>query len=360
MGEAKVRGQSIRAMQKADERDRCASEEVQCTGSASTVELALSDDDVDIVAGTSWLFARPTFPSKLDYLVVDEAGQMALANVLSIAGATRNLILLGDPNQLSQPSHGIHPPGVNLSVLDHVIQDEPTMPVDYGLFLETSYRLHPAVCAFISEAFYDGKLEPDQSTKRQDLATSDGSGGVGLQYIPVEHAGNRTFSPEEADRVNHTFRALLGLPWTDREGKTRPITLDDILVVAPYNAQVRRLTETLPEKARVGTVDKFQGQEAPVVIYSMATSSVDDAPRGMDFLFSLNRLNVATSRAQGLVILMCNAELLKARCRTPDQMRLASALCRFTEMAAAKLGAPLPSRLNASGDGVNWLGGASN
>ena len=332
MGEAKLRGQSVRAMQKADERDRCKSEEVQCTGSASTVEMALSDGDIDIVAGTSWLFARPTFPAGLDYLVVDEVGQMALANVLAMAGVTRNFIFLGDPNQLSQPSHGIHPPGVNLSVLDHVIQDKPTMPADYGLFLETSYRLHPAVCAFISEAFYDGKLEPDQSTKRQDLATSNGSGGVGLRYIPVEHSGNRTVSPEEADRVNDTFGALVGLPWTDRGGKIRPIAVDDILVVAPYNAQVRRLIETLPEKARVGTVDKFQGQEAPVVIYSMATSSVDDAPRGMDFLFSLNRLNVAASRAQGLMILICSPELLKARCRTPDQMQLASALCRLVEL----------------------------
>jgi uncharacterized protein len=334
MDEASLRGQSIRAMQKADERDRCASKEVQCTGSASTVEMALNDGDVDIVAGTSWLFARPTFPAKLDYLVVDEAGQMALANVLAMAGVTRNFIFLGDPNQLSQPSHGIHPPGVNLSVLDHVIEDEPTMPVDYGLFLETSYRLHPAVCAFISEAFYDGKLEPDQSTKRQELATSNGSGGVGLRYIPVEHAGNRTLSPEEANRVNDTFRALLGLPWTDRQGKTRPVAIEDILVVAPYNAQVRRLIETLPNNARVGTVDKFQGQEAPVVIYSMATSSVDDAPRGMDFLFSLNRLNVAASRAQGLVILVSSPELLKARCRTPEQMRLGSALCRLVESAA--------------------------
>jgi uncharacterized protein len=299
--------------------------------------MALSDGDVDIVAGTSWLFARPTFPAMLDYLIVDEAGQMALANVLAMAGVTRNFIFLGDPNQLSQPSHGIHPPGINLSILDHVIQNEATMPTDYGLFLETTYRLHPSVCAFISEAFYDGKLEPDQSTKRQDLATSNGSGGVGLLYIPVEHSGNRTVSTEEADRVNHIFRALLGLPWTDREGKSRPTVVDDILVVAPYNAEVRRLIETLPDKARVGTVDKFQGQEAPVLIYSMATSSVDDAPRGMDFLFSLYRLNVAASRAQGLVILVCSPELLKARCRTPDQMKLASALCRLVEVAASSL-----------------------
>src|SRR2546428_228442 len=335
MGEAKRVGQVVRAMQKADERDRCASQEVQCTNSSSTVEGALAADEVEVVAGTPWLFARASFPAKLDYLVVDEAGQMALANVLAIAGAANNLILLGDPNQLRQPSHGIHPEGVDQSVLDHVIQGQSTMPAPYGLFLETTYRLHPAVCSFVSEVFYDGKLEPDNSTQRQDLAVSNGVGGLGLRYFPVDHGGNRTMSPEEVDRVNQTFRAILSLRWTNREGATRPIAVEDVLVVAPYNAQVRRLIEALPIGARAGTVDKFQGQEAPAVIYSMATSSVDDAPRGMDFLFSLNRLNVAASRAQGLVILVSSPELLKARCRTPDQMRLASALCRLVEVAGS-------------------------
>jgi predicted RecB family nuclease len=353
MGEARRRGRVVRAMQKADERDRCNSQEVQCTNSSSTVEAVLAAEEVDVVAGTPWLFARASFPAKLDYLVVDEAGQMALANLLAIAGAANNLILLGDPNQLRQPSHGIHPEGVDRSVLDHVIQDHATMPTAYGLFLETTYRLHPTVCAFVSEAFYDGKLEPDDSTKRQNLAVSNGSGGLGLRYLPVDHSGNRTLSPEEADRVNQTFRALLGLPWTDREGATRPIAVEDVLVVAPYNAQVRRLIETLPEGARVGTVDKFQGQEAPVVIYSMATSSVDDAPRGMDFLFSVNRLNVAASRAQGLVILVCSPELLKARCRTPDQMRLASALCRLVEFGWRQIAVLESAPLNSH----RWIDG---
>src|SRR6202521_5625465 len=337
MGEARRRGHLVRAIQKADERDRCASQDVQCSNTSSTVEAALAADEVEVAAGTPWLFARASFPAKLDYLVVDEAGQMALANVLAIAGAANNLMLLGDPNQLRQPSHGIHPEGVDRSVLDHVIQDQQTMPIAYGLFLETTYRLHPTVCAFVSEAFYDGKLEPDDSTGRQDLAVSNGGGGLGLRYLPVEHSGNRTLSPEEVDRVNQTFRALVGLSWTDREGDARPIAVEDVLVVAPYNAQVRRLIETLPEGARVGTVDKFQGQEAPVVIYSMATSSVDDAPRGLDFLFSLNRLNVAASRAQGLVILECSPELLKARCRTANQMRLASALCYLVEIAQGRV-----------------------
>src|SRR5438309_3708071 len=180
---------------------------------------------------------------------------MALTNVLAIAGAANNLILLGDPNQLRQPSHGIHPEGVDQSVLDHVIQDQATMPGAYGLFLETTYRLHPAVCTFVSEAFYDGKLEPDESTIRQDLAVSNGTGGLGLRYVPVDHSGNRTLSPEEVDRANQTFRALIGLPWTDRDGATRPIAIEDVLVVAPYNAQVRRLIETLLDRARVATVD---------------------------------------------------------------------------------------------------------
>src|SRR5205823_10078029 len=218
MREARRQEQVVRAIQKADERDRCASQDVQCTNSSSTVEAALAADEVEVVAGTPWLFARASFPAKLDYLVVDEAGQMALANVLAIAGAVHNLILLGDPNQLRQPSHGIHPEGVDLSVLDHVIRDQTTMPADYGLFLETTYRLHPTVCAFVSEAFYDGKLEPDDSTKRQNLAVSNGSGGLGLRYLPVDHSGNRTLSSEEVDRVNQTFRALLGLPWTNRDG----------------------------------------------------------------------------------------------------------------------------------------------
>jgi predicted RecB family nuclease len=333
--QARRQGLVPRAIQKADERERCASQEVRSVSSPLEVEDALDADDAEIVAGTPWLFARAGMQHRLDVLVVDEAGQMALANLLAIAQTADNLLLLGDPNQLRQPSHGIHPPGVDRSALDHVLQERETMPPAYGLFLETTFRLHPAVSAFISEVFYDGRLESDASCARQQLASSDGSGGVGLRFVPVAHAGNRTLSPEEVDRVGRVFGSLVGLAWTDRDGATRPLRLADILVVAPYNAQVRRLIETLPEGARVGTVDKFQGQEAPVVIYSMATSSVDDAPRGMDFLFSLNRLNVATSRAQGLVILVCSPELLKARCHSPEQMKRASALCRLVEVAAS-------------------------
>jgi len=306
--------------------------------------MALNDGDADIVAGTTWLFARPTFPATLDYLVVDEAGQMALANVLAIAGVTQNFILLGDPNQLSQPTHGIHPPGVNLSVLDNVIQDKATMPVQYGLFLETTYRLHPSVCSFISEAFYDGKLEPDESTKRQALATSNGSGGMGLRYLPVEHAGNRQSSPEEDKRIRAEIDQLVGGTYTNCEGRSRPLRYEDIMVVAPYNAQVFELQERLPG-ARIGTVDKFQGQEAPIVIYSMTTSTQADAPHGMEFLYSLNRLNVATSRARCICVLVASPDVFEPDCRTPRQIQLANAFCRYRELACEDRRAGPPGRV---------------
>ena len=323
----------IRALQKADESERCSDQVVRCVNSNQAVDEALAADEVDIVAGTPWVFAREAIAGRLDTLVVDEAGQMSLANALAISQAAQNLVLLGDPQQLRQPSHGVHPPGVDVSALEHVIDDHAVMPPERGAFLETTYRLHPRVCAFISEVFYEDKLLPDPSCSLQSLQLSDGAGGLGLRFLPVAHAGDRTASPAEVAAVAGVVQSLVGLSWTDRDGATRPLRLGDILIVAPYNAQVHKLIEGLPAGARVGTVDKFQGQEAPVVIYSMATSSVDDAPRGMSFLFSLNRMNVATSRAQGLVVLVCSPELLKGRCRSPHQMRQANALCRLVEIA---------------------------
>jgi uncharacterized protein len=268
----------------------------------------------------------------LDVLVVDEAGQMALANAIAVGPAAGSLVFLGDPQQLRQPSHGSHPPGVDRSVLDHLVGDEDTMPPQFGLFLETTYRMHPAVCSYISEVFYDGKLEPDPMNVQQEVLGQ--APAAGLLYKPVPHTGNRTISLEEVEQVGATVRELLGRPWRDRHKNIQQLLGSDILVVAPYNAQVRWLMEKLPQDVRVGTVDKFQGQQAPVVIYSMATSSADDAPRGVDFLFSLNRLNVAVSRARSLAILVASPSLLMARCRNPRQMRLVSALCRFVEQAS--------------------------
>jgi predicted RecB family nuclease len=283
------------------------------------VENVTDNDDVvdcDVAAGTSWLFADPTHDQKLDYLFIDEAGQVSLADALAMATCARNVILVGDPQQLAQVLQGSHPPGSGASVLTHLLGDADTIPPDRGVFLERTFRLHPDLCAYISEEFYEGRLEPDPVT-----ATRATPLGTGLRYIEVAHEGNRQDSREEVEAVRAEVDTLLAAGVTD------------LMVVAPYNAQVNALREALPESVRVGTVDKFQGQEADVVLYSMASSSGEDVPRGLEFLLSRNRLNVAVSRARCLAYLVASPRLLEVNCRTIPQMRLANALCRFVELA---------------------------
>jgi superfamily I DNA and/or RNA helicase len=211
---------------------------------------------------------------------------------------------------------------------------EKTIPPEKGLFLEKTWRMHPKICAFTSEVFYEGRLASRDGLERQRIEGHPWLGEAGLWFIPVNHDGNQNASPEEVERVAGIVEGLLqpDVRWVDDKGGSRPLRLDDIVIVAPYNAQVSDLSNRL-KNARVGTVDKFQGQEAPVVIYSLTTSSPEDAPRGMEFLYSLNRLNVATSRARALVIVVGCPRLLEPECRSPRQMQLANALCRFAELA---------------------------
>jgi uncharacterized protein len=213
------------------------------------------------------------------------------------------------------------------------------VPENRGVFLASTRRLHPDVCRFVSGAMYDGRLVPVEGLERQAVA-SPGLSGAGVRLIEVEHAENRVASPEEADRIAEEVAKLLdGGRYTDATGAERALTIDDILVVTPFNAQVRHLRSRLPPGARVGTVDKFQGQEAPVVFFSMTASSGEDVPRGMDFLFSRNRLNVAVSRARALAVVVCSPRLLWARCNTVEQMRLVNALCSFADEAERQAGA---------------------
>jgi predicted RecB family nuclease len=331
--QAQGAGRRLRVVQKAPEDGRCLHAMVRCVEENDEVEAALRAGAVDVVAGTSWLFARSALEGAVDTLVVEEAGQFSLANAVAMAGAARSLVLLGDPRQLAQPSKAAHPPGAEASALEHLLGEHATMPPGRGLFLPVTRRLHPDVTRFASEAFYDGRLESHPSCAVRWIGGASPLGGAGLRFVAVEHAGNRTASLEEAAVVARIFSELVGRTWTEADGGTRVLGVADVLVVAPYNAQVARLAATLPPGARVGTVDKFQGQEAPAVIYSMAASSAEDAPRGMEFLYSLNRLNVAVSRAQGLAVLVASPGLLRAHCRTVEQMRLASAVCRYVEMA---------------------------
>ena len=288
----------------------------------------LLEDDLQLVAGTAWLFARADFEGFVDTLFVDEAGQVSLADAMAVGSVARNLVFLGDPNQLPQVSQGAQRDEAKVSVLQHLLGEHETVPPDRGIFLEHTWRLRPEICAFTSEAYYEGRLLPAEVSARRTLAAGDG-----LVLDQPEHEGRSQSSWEEADAVAAMIRSLLGTTFTD-DDVVRVLGPDDFLVVAPYNAQVRRLSQRVPDGVRVGTVDKFQGQEAPVVLISMASSTAEDAPRGIGFAFNRHRVNVATSRAQCRVVLVCAPRLLDADCKTVVDMQLVNAVCRFAELAA--------------------------
>jgi uncharacterized protein len=266
-------------------------------------------------------------------LFIDEAAQMSLANVLAVSQAANNLVLIGDPRQLEQPIQGSHPEGTDASALTHILGQRATIPEDRGLFLGETWRLHPEICAFTSEVFYESRLRSRPGLERQEIRSKSKINGSGLRFLPVIHEGNQSSSPEEADAIRNLVTEILDsrATWIDRENNEVAIDLSDILIIAPYNAQVFELQDRIPG-GRIGTVDKFQGQEAPIVIYSMSTSSYLDAPRGMEFLYSLNRLNVATSRARAICVMVASPAIFEAECRTPRQMQLANAFCRYLEM----------------------------
>lgn len=319
------------------------SEDVGGAASGAVVEVTdntqalrcLRDGTVNVLGGTAWLWADPDLAHTVDVLFVDEAGQMPLANVLAVVPAGGSIVSLGDPQQLEQPRKGSHPDGVNASALQHLLGEFKTIPADRGIFIPTTRRLAPSICAFTSELFYEGRLSSEPGRDRQQL-TGNPFSGSGLWVVEVNHDGNRNASDDEVEAVANIATALTapGSLWIDEYGVSTQMTGGQILVVSPYNAQVSRLDARLRDAGiSVGTVDKFQGQEAPVVIYSMATSRPEDAPRGLEFLYSLNRLNVATSRAQCAVILVASPYLFVPDCSTPRQMKLANALCRYRELA---------------------------
>jgi uncharacterized protein len=327
-------GVRLAGIQKCDAEDVGGDDRVRCTAKAEDVADALAGGECNLAAGTAWLWADARLLDSVDVLFIDEAGQFALANALAVAGAAASLVLLGEPQQLDQPLKGSHPDGAEVSCLGHILGENATIGQEQGLFLPSTYRLHPALAHFTSEAFYDGRLAAVPNAARHALSTPGPLGGAGPRLLTVEHRGNDTSSAEEAETIAEAARQLVesGTTWTDSKGDVRPLGWGDILIVAPYNDQVAAIRELLPG-AHVGTVDKFQGQEAPVSIYSMASSSPEDAPRGMSFLYSRNRLNVATSRAECVAILVCAPRLLTVRARTPVEMRLANALCQFVEAA---------------------------
>ncbi len=272
-----------------------------------------------VIGGTAWDFANDNRVPRnsLDLLVIDEAGQFCLANTIAVAPAAVNLMLLGDPQQLPQVSQGTHPEPVDTSALEWLVDGQRTLPDERGYFLDRSYRMHPAVCAAVSALAYEGRLR--SHTERTAARHLDGY-RPGVHVLSVAHQGNSIDSPQEADVITAEVKRLLGVSWTDEHG-TRPLAASDVLVLAPYNAQValvrRRLASAGLGGVRVGTVDKFQGGQAPVVLISMTASSIDEVPRGISFLLNRNRLNVAVSRAQYAAVIVRSEMLTEYLPATP-------------------------------------------
>jgi uncharacterized protein len=331
----------------------CRHESTACTDDRVTVvkgakqavdEILGGDGATHLFAGTAWLWANEDLTNQIDVLVVDEAGQFALANAVAVSHVAPRMILLGDPQQLSQPLKGFHPDGLDVSVLEHLMQGRDVIAHDRGLFLGETWRMRPEITAFTSELFYRGELEARAETHAQQLTVAGAPVEPGLQLDLVTHRHNTRSSTEEAARVVELCRHYLGHgQFTDREGTTGPMRASDLRVVAPYNAQVRTIRDALDAaglaEVPVGTVDKFQGQEAPVAMYSLTSSSAEEAPRGMSFLHALDRLNVATSRAKVVTHLIASPQTLEAECRTPDQLRQLNAFLRYREMARVEASA---------------------
>ncbi|WP_433876175.1 TM0106 family RecB-like putative nuclease [Sinomonas atrocyanea] len=265
-----------------------------------------------LVGGTAWQLTGPEVPAgSLDLVVVDEAGQFSLADTVAVSRAAPRLLLLGDPQQLPQVSQGQHPEPVNDSALGWLVAGARVLPAAFGYFLPESWRMAPRLCAAVSRLSYAGRLRsaPVAAARRLDGVAA------GVEAVMVDHAGNATCSIEEADEAVRQVLAHVGLVWHDESG-SRALTDADVLVVAPYNAQVDLIRERLAAagagSVRVGTVDRFQGQEAVVVIVSMACSSPREAPRGLDFLLNRNRVNVAVSRAKWRAVIVRSPQLTAA------------------------------------------------
>lgn len=325
---------TFKGVQKCDENEGCRSPFIELVDSNPHFDDMATGGEYQLVAGTSWAMTRPALEQMLDVLFIDEAGQFSLANTLAVATAAHNLVLLGDPQQLNQPTKGIHPEGADASALSHVLGDAQTIAPDRGLFLERTFRMHPALTHYVSSAFYDGRLESQDGCELQVVA---GAAEPGIHLLPVNHEGNRIFSWEEADALAQLTAGLIGKTWTTPTGEKLKITPEDLLVVAPFNAQVARIRQRIPSDVPVGTVDKFQGQEGAVAIYSLTTSSPEDIPRNFEFLYSRNRLNVAVSRARSFAVVVCNPAMLLPMCKKPEHMRLASALCLLAEHATPRV-----------------------
>ncbi len=288
-----------------------------------------------LIAGTVYLFSKERLVNKIDYLIIDEAGQVCLADLVAMTPCTKNMVLLGDQMQLSHPIRGTHPGETGSSALNYLLGTEKVVPSTRGIFLDTSRRMHPDICNFISEAFYEGRLRPLDGNQNQvlsydkDLQAKHIRNTSGIMFFPVAHQGNSRASDQEVEAIRDLIKELLGMKYTDRDCITRELNIKEILIIAPYNIQVARLESSLPKESRIGTVDRFQGQEAPVVILSLGTSGDELDASGIDFILDANRLNVAISRAQALTIIVGDPDVTKAQAESIENMANLNRICRI-------------------------------
>ena len=335
---------NLKVMRKIERDEKPADETITVTEVDKNQEIfdAIESNSHNVFAGTAWVFTDEKAPV-LDVIFIDEAGQMSLANAVGVSTAAKSLVLVGDPQQLAQPGKGSHPLmpeeatelypfGATASALQHVLKNNETVPDDEGIFLDVTQRLHPEICKFISEAMYNGRLENAPHCNKRSIIMATGAHESGIRWCPVEHEGNKMYSTEEVDAIKNIVSQFVGSSVINKSGEVRTLSEADIMIVAPYNSQVNDLKVALPD-CQVGTVDKFQGLESPIVILSLTASSSEDVPRGMDFLYSTNRFNVAVSRAKTLCIVVGSPRLLAARCNSVRQLQLVNVLCRYVQMA---------------------------
>ena len=305
---------------------------------AKSIDVITSNiSKYQVIAGTSFMWCNEKLKNSVDYLIIDEAGQFALIDTLVVSQASKNIVFLGDHQQLKQPMKGVHPDGTDVSALEHLLEGKKTVSEDKGIFLENTYRMHPSICFFDSEMFYESRLQSVDGLEHQRVEGKTEFQGSGLFYKAVPHEGNTNFSIEEIEEIEKITTELTKgdvFIYDDKNIK-RVLQDSDIKIITPYNSSVFELQKRIPN-IEIGTVDKFQGQEAAVIIYSLASSSPEDAPRGMDFLYSPNRFNVAVSRAKAIFIMVGSPNIFEPDCKSPEQIKLANPFCRFIELAENK------------------------
>jgi len=292
---------------------------------------ALIDKESFVFGGTKFHFSSAYYRENLDYLFIDEAGQLSLADLVAIGGAAKNIVLIGDQNQLGTPIRGSHPGESGKSILDFLLQGSETIPDDTGIFLSKTYRLNEPINDFISNNFYDHRLVIDEKNKNRKIIYN--KKGIirdeGIHYLEMSHEDNLQTSEEECDVIKELIREFVGLEFIDENKKSRKLTLDDILIISPYNAQVNFLLSRLNKGSKVGTIDKFQGQQAPITIISMTSSDAESLPKNRRFFFNKNRLNVAISRSQCVSIILLNPKLLEISPTTDEQVKLLNNYCKI-------------------------------